>query len=112
MDQTVKETVNKDTQTPGMTKGFSLKHNAFQHYYLTSMHNLRKTCMVNSNSSDSGYDHPYLHILGKRFGCARLRDPCIETEVIMEGSITGFVDGHKYNRCVRVHKLVYETLHR
>ena len=59
MDQTTEETVNKDTQTLRMTKGFSLKPNAIQHYYLTIMHNLRN--MVNSNSSDSGYDHPYLH---------------------------------------------------
>ena len=36
MDQTIKETINKDTQTPGGTKGFSLKGGAVARYYLTS----------------------------------------------------------------------------
>ena len=36
VDQTLKETVNKDTQTPGGTKGFSLKPGAVQRYYLTA----------------------------------------------------------------------------
>ena len=35
MDQTIEETVNKDTQTPGGTKGFSLKHGAVARYYVT-----------------------------------------------------------------------------
>ena len=35
-DQIVDERVNKDTQTPGGTKGFSLNPNAIQKYYLTS----------------------------------------------------------------------------
>ncbi|KXJ15853.1 hypothetical protein AC249_AIPGENE21951 [Exaiptasia diaphana] len=34
VDQTCDETVNKDTQTPGGTKGFSLKPNAVSKYYL------------------------------------------------------------------------------
>jgi hypothetical protein len=35
-DQTIKETVNKDTQTPGGTKGFSIKPAAVDIYYLTA----------------------------------------------------------------------------
>ena len=34
VDQTLEETVNKDTQTPGGTKGFSLIPVAVQRYYL------------------------------------------------------------------------------
>ena len=36
VDQTVEETVNKDTQTAGGTKGFSLKSSAVQRYYMTA----------------------------------------------------------------------------
>ena len=36
VDQTLEETVNRDTQTPGGTKGFSLKPGAVQRYYLTA----------------------------------------------------------------------------
>ena len=38
MDQTLEETVNKDTQTSGGTKGFSLKPSAVSRYYLTAEH--------------------------------------------------------------------------
>ena len=34
--QTLEETINKDTQTPGGTKGFSLKPGAVQRYHLTA----------------------------------------------------------------------------
>lgn len=36
VDQTIEETVNKDTQTAGGTKGFSLKPGAVSGYYLTA----------------------------------------------------------------------------
>ncbi|KAJ8389301.1 hypothetical protein AAFF_G00121660 [Aldrovandia affinis] len=36
VDQTIEETVNRDTQTAGGTKGFSLKQAAVEMYYLTS----------------------------------------------------------------------------
>ncbi len=36
VDQTVEETVNRDTQTAGGTKGFSLKPSAVSKYYLTA----------------------------------------------------------------------------
>ncbi len=41
VDQTIEETVNKDTQTPGGTKGFSLKSGAVARYYLTSEYRSR-----------------------------------------------------------------------
>ena len=37
-DQTTEETINKDTQTAGGTKGFSLKGGAVQKYYLNAEH--------------------------------------------------------------------------
>ncbi len=36
IDQAIEESVNKDTQTPGGTKGFSLKPAALSRYYLTA----------------------------------------------------------------------------
>ena len=36
VDQTIEETINKDTQTPGGTKVFSLKPGAVARYYMTS----------------------------------------------------------------------------
>ena len=36
VDQAIEETVNKDTQTPGGTKGFSLKGGAVRRYYLNA----------------------------------------------------------------------------
>ena len=38
VDQTTEETVNKDTQTAGGTRGFSLKPGAVSRYYLTAEH--------------------------------------------------------------------------
>jgi hypothetical protein len=37
-DQVTEETVNKDTQTPGGTKGFNLNPAAIKRYYLTAEH--------------------------------------------------------------------------
>ena len=50
--------------------------------------------------------------IGKRFQDAGLRDICIESGVISEGSITGVMEGRKYNRAVRLHKMVYEAMMR
>ncbi|XP_068719543.1 uncharacterized protein [Montipora capricornis] len=36
VDQTIEETINKDTQTAGGTRGFSLKPGALQRYYMTA----------------------------------------------------------------------------
>jgi len=53
-----------------------------------------------------------LAILGKRFGEAGFRDLCVESGVIADGSIGGVLDGRKYNRAVRMHKLMNEALMR
>ncbi|MES9881531.1 MAG: hypothetical protein ABW185_11680 [Sedimenticola sp.] len=36
VDQTIEETINKDTQTSGGTKGFSLQKGAINIYYMTA----------------------------------------------------------------------------
>lgn len=36
VDQTIEETINKDTQTAGGTRGFSLNPGALQRYYMTA----------------------------------------------------------------------------
>ena len=53
-----------------------------------------------------------LTILGKRFQDAGLRDILIESGIVAEGSVSGVLDGKTYNRAVRVHKYVYESLMR
>ena len=53
-----------------------------------------------------------LSIIGKRFQDAGLRDLCVESGVIAEGSVAGVLDGRRYNRAVRLHKLMYEALMR
>ena len=53
-----------------------------------------------------------LSTLGKRFQDAGLRDICIESGVVAEGSVSGVLDGRRYNRAVRFHKLMYEALQR
>ena len=51
-----------------------------------------------------------LAVIGKRFGDAGLRDLSVESGVIADGLIAGVLDGKKYNRAIRLHKLVYEAL--
>ena len=51
-----------------------------------------------------------LSIIGKCFQDAGLRDLCVESGVIAEGSVAGVLDGRRYNRGVRLHKLMYEAL--
>ena len=53
-----------------------------------------------------------LSTIGKRFQDAGLRDLCVESGVIAEGSITAVMEGRKYNRAVRLHKIVYEAMMR
>lgn len=53
-----------------------------------------------------------LGIIGKRFQDAGLRDLCVESQLISERSVSGVMEGRKYNRAVRLHKLVYEALMR
>ena len=51
-----------------------------------------------------------LSTIGKRFQDAGLRDLCIESGIIAEGSASGALEGCKYNRGIRLHKLVYEAM--
>ena len=53
-----------------------------------------------------------LSTIGKRFQDAGLRDVCVESGVIAEGSITAVMEGRKYKRAVRLHKIVYEAMMR
>ena len=41
-----------------------------------------------------------------------LRDLCVESGVIAEGSITDVMEGRKYNRAVGLHRIVYEAMMR
>lgn len=41
-----------------------------------------------------------LSILGKHFQDAGLRDICIESGEIVEGSVSGALDGHRYNPAI------------
>ena len=47
-----------------------------------------------------------LSIIRKRFQDAGLRDLCVESGVIAEGSITALMEGCTFNRAVRLHKIV------
>ena len=51
-----------------------------------------------------------LGIIGKRFADAGLKDIFIESGVLAEGSIAAVIEGRKYNRSIRTHKLMYEAL--
>ena len=54
----------------------------------------------------------FLGIIGKRFLDEGLRDLAVESDVIAEGSVDWVLNDQQYNRGVRLHKLVYETLQR
>ena len=56
VDQTIEETVNKDTQTAGGTKGFSLKPGAVRKYYITQYLRLLRV----TGGSCSKLTHPDL----------------------------------------------------
>ena len=53
-----------------------------------------------------------LSVLGKCFQDAGLRDLCVESGVLADSSVAGVIEGRRYNRGVRLHKLVYEALMR
>ena len=53
-----------------------------------------------------------LLIIGKHHQDAGLRDFCVESGVLAEGSVAGVLDGRRYIRAVRLHKLMYEALMR
>ena len=54
----------------------------------------------------------YMATIGKRFQNSGLEDILIEAEVAAQGSISGVLSGHHYNRSVRAHKLMFEALNR
>jgi len=61
-DQTIEETVNRDTQTPGGTKGFSKKQGTLQRFYLlshTRSNHLRAIRQM-TRTSDPHFSHPDL----------------------------------------------------
>lgn len=63
VDQMIEEEVNKDTQTPGGTKGFSLKRGTFCKYYLNAENRslfLRQLREMRGLAS-SGLNYPDLH---------------------------------------------------
>ena len=51
-----------------------------------------------------------LSIIGKRFQDAGLRDLCVESGAIVEGSVAGVLDGRRYNSGVRLHNIMHEAL--
>ena len=53
-----------------------------------------------------------ISIIGKRFQDAGLRDLCIESGVVAEGSVSALMGGRSYNKAVRFHKLFYEAFRR
>ncbi|CAG9821970.1 unnamed protein product [Phaedon cochleariae] len=62
VDQAIEETVNKDTQTPGGTKGFSLKKQAVARYYVNAEHRASALRNLRSilSSSKTSQCHPDL----------------------------------------------------
>lgn len=62
VDQAIEETVNKDTQTPGGTKGFSLKKQAVARYYVNAEHRASALGNLRSvlSSSERNQCHPDL----------------------------------------------------
>ena len=48
----------------------------------------------------------FLAVIGKRFQDAGLRDVCVESGVIADGSAAGVLEG----RAIRLHKIMFETL--
>ena len=68
VDQTIEETVNKDTQTSGGTRGFSLRPGAVSRYYCTAeyrasaMRQLHEAICVQNSSKFSHHDLGSTHI--------------------------------------------------
>ena len=54
----------------------------------------------------------FLAVIGKRFQDAGLRDVCMESGVIADGSAAGVLEGRSYNRAIRFHKIMFEALNR
>ncbi|XP_014665188.1 PREDICTED: uncharacterized protein LOC106807386 [Priapulus caudatus] len=89
VDQTIEETVNKDTQTPGGTKGFSLKPNAVHRHYLTAEYRSSFLRLLRATlGSERSFHHPDL-------STPRIkrdeRDVCALVEML-EGNWTNLFD--------------------
>lgn len=54
----------------------------------------------------------FLGMLGKRYTMSGFEDILVESGVLASGSTKGVLSGHMYNRSVRCHKLLYESLAR
>ena len=54
----------------------------------------------------------FLTVIGKRFQEAGLRDACVESGVIVNGSAAGVLEGRSYNRAIRFHRIMFEALNR
>jgi hypothetical protein len=52
----------------------------------------------------------FLAVIGKRFGDFGLRDLLVESGVVRESAVDGFILGKNYNRSLRLHKLLSEAL--
>ena len=52
----------------------------------------------------------FLAVIGKRFQEAGLRDICVESGVIADGSAAGVLEGGNFNRAIRLHKIMFEAL--
>ena len=50
-----------------------------------------------------------LGVIGARFKDAGLRDLCIQSEIVTEGSIDLVLKGKLYNRAIRAHKMSFEA---
>lgn len=64
VDQVIEETVNKDTQTAGGTKGFSLRSSKVDRYYLTAEYRtvaLKQIQQLLNSPFAETFDHPDLH---------------------------------------------------
>ena len=53
-----------------------------------------------------------LAVIGKMFKMSGLEDILIESGAVAANSITGVLSGHMYNRSIRAHKLLFESLGR
>ena len=54
----------------------------------------------------------FLAVIGKRFQDAGLRDVCVESGVIADGSAAGVLECRSYNRAIQLHKIMFEALNR
>ncbi len=48
----------------------------------------------------------FMSIIGKRFADSGLKDVAVESGIIAEGSVSGILEGRKYNRALRMHKII------